>query len=323
MTQLSRRRVFIDAGLSIAGEGPLSVAAEICWPADGNPAGLALAFLCLPGGSINRHYYDLQAPGDDSYSFASAMAVRGMMTINLDHLGIGESSRPNDGFILTPALIAEANANATDRIVAGLKAGTLIAELPALPGLKTIGLGHSMGAMLTVLQQARAHQHTALAVLGFSNKGLVSYLPEPAHRFIDHPETIDGEISAVARQIYAEPYYTIPPSPEGSQIFYGAKADRAGVDALKRARDVQLVIGGLQSMIPGSIRPALDLIEVPVFIGLGDVDIAGPPREIPASFPNSNDVSLFILPDTGHCHFIFPSRHAFFARIADWARLVT
>jgi pimeloyl-ACP methyl ester carboxylesterase len=322
ISQLSRRLLKLDAGLSIAGEGPLKIAAEICWPTGPAIAEPAMALVCLPGGSINRHYYDLQADGDTSFSFAAAMAAQGMITISIDHLGIGDSSRPSDGFILTPDVIAEANANATDQITAGLQAGTLIPELTALPALATIGVGHSMGGMLTVLQQARARQHAALALLGFSNRGLIDHLPEPLHRFIGHPELISGEISAVARQFYPDPYYIMPPSPEGSRIFYGAKADRAGVDALKRARDVQLAIGGLQSMIPGGTSPAVEQIDVPLFLGLGDADIAGPPHEIPASFPNSNDVSLFILPDTGHCHFIFASRRALFERMADWAVLV-
>ena len=114
----------------------------------------------------------------------------------------------------------------------------------------------------------------------------------------------------------------IAPSPEASAIFQGASADRAGVQAIKRTRDNLLVIGGLQSMIPGSIRPALDTVDVPVFLGLGDRDIAGPPHEIPASFPNSSDVTLAVLPETGHCQFIFPSRGELFRRIGEWTSFV-
>jgi len=319
---LSRHLVSVDSGLSIAGEGALSVAAEIYWPRDRDLSEPPVAFVCLPGGSMGRRYYDLRAEGDSSFSFAAAMAARGRVTISLDHLGIGDSSRPNDGFILTPDLIAEANANATDRIVTGLKARTLAPELPALPGLRTIGVGHSMGGMLITLQQALSRQHLGLALLGFSSNGLVSYLPEPAHRLIGRPEAVSGEIAAIAREIYAEPTYTVPPSPQGSAMFYGSRADRAGVEALKQVRDVQLAIGGLQSMIPGSIRPAQDRIDVPVFLGLGDADIAGPPHAIPASFPASNDVTLLVLPETGHCHFIFPSRQKLFDRMADWADLI-
>ena len=75
-------------------------------------------------------------------------------------------------------------------------------------------------------------------------------------------------------------------------------------------------------MIPGSIAPQSAKIDVPVFLGLGDQDIAGPTHAIPTMFPISRDISLFVLPETGHCQFIFPSRMALFERIRLWAELV-
>jgi len=137
-----------------------------------------------------------------------------------------------------------------------------------------------MGGMLTVLQQALRRQHHGLLLMGFANGGLMSHLPEPAHRLAGNPEAVRAEIEAIARAVYPEPYQRIQPSPEASQIFQGATADRAGIDAIKPTRDKLLVVGGLQSMIPGSIAPALATVDVPVFLGLGDRDIAGPSHAI-------------------------------------------
>jgi hypothetical protein len=61
---------------------------------------------------------------------------------------------------------------------------------------------------------------------------------------------------------------------------------------------------------------------VPVFLGLGDRDIAGPPHGIPAIFPHSRDITLTVLPETGHCQFIFPSRAELFRRIGEWTQFV-
>ena len=250
------------------------------------------------------------------------MAKQGAITIAVDHLGVGDSDQPRDGFLLTPDRLAQANANAAQKVLNGLREGSLIEGLPALRHVISIGVGHSMGGMLTVLQQALAHQHDGLLLMGFANAGLTSHLPEPAHRLAGNPAAVKAEIEAVARRIYPEPYQRIAPSPEASQIFQGATADRAGVQAIKRTRDNLLVIGGLQSMIPGSIGPALDTVDVPVFLGLGSRDIAGPPHEIPASFPSSPDVTLTVLPETGHCQFIFPSRADLFRRIGEWTSFV-
>ena len=318
---LSRTLAF-DVGVDLTDKPNPKVAAEIFWPADGRFANPPIVFVCLPGGSINRGYYDLGGDAQPSFSFARQMAEAGMLSVAIDHLGIGQSTRPADGFALTPDLLAQANAHATLQILDGLKSGTLVPDLRPMPDLKSIGVGHSMGGMLTVIQQARWASHDALALLGFSNNGLIEHLPKPAHALIGHPESIPDRIGAIGREVYSNPYPELAPSPEGSAMFYGSKADRDGVQALKAARDVLLAVSGLQSMIPSSIAHRSAAIDVPIFLGLGDQDIAGSPHAIPATFPNSCDISLLVLPETGHCQFIFPSRGLLFARIAAWARMI-
>src|SRR5271156_2705950 len=71
-----RHRVLLDAGIALEGM-PMKVAAEICWPAEGALDPSPLAFVCLPGGSINRRYYDLGGDQQPSFSFARQMADRG------------------------------------------------------------------------------------------------------------------------------------------------------------------------------------------------------------------------------------------------------
>jgi pimeloyl-ACP methyl ester carboxylesterase len=319
---MRHRTLMLPSGLDLPDEEPLNLAVEIFWPDHVAPGKPVVSYFCLPGGSINRHYYNLKAEGDDSFSFAAVMAGQGAITVAVDHLGVGDSGKPRDGFLLTPDRLAEANANAATKVLAGLRDGSLIEELPALEQLVSIGVGHSMGGMLTVLQQALRRQHAGLLLMGFANGGLLAHLPEPARHLIANPEAVRAEIEAVARRIFPEPYQRIQPSREASEIFQGATADRAGIDAIKPTRDNLLVIGGLQSMIPGSIGPALDTVDVPVFLGLGDRDIAGPPHAIPAIFPNSPDVTLTVLPETGHCQFIFPSRGELFRRIGEWTQFV-
>ena len=319
---MQHRTLMLPSGLDLPGEGVLDLAVEIFWPDRIDPGKPVVSYFCLPGGSINRHYYNLKAEGDDSFSFAAMMARQGAITVAVDHLGVGESDRPRDGFLLTPDRLAQANANAAATVLAGLRDGSLIEELPPIGGLVSIGVGHSMGGMLTVLQQALRHQHDGLLLMGFANGGLLAHLPEPAHRLSGNPEAVTAEIEAVARSIFPEPYQRIQPSREASEIFQGATAERAGIDAIKPTRDNLLVIGGLQSMIPGSIAPALNMVDVPVFLGLGDRDIAGPPHAIPAIFPNSPDVTLTVLQQTGHCQFIFPSRAELFRRIGEWTSFI-
>ena len=308
----------LPAGVELPGEPALEVAASVWLPA--GPLAVPAALLCLAGGNMNRRYFDLDAAGDDSFSFAAQMTARGFVVIALDHLGLGESTRPVDGYALLPDLIAGANAHATATLLKRLRDGTLHAAVPALPRLRSIGVGHSMGAMLTVLQQARAFQHAGVALLGFSTKGLPQYVPADVRELSTDPVAVRARLVEFAQRMFVVPYPRIRSSGNGAEVYGSAKADPRGIAALKAATDCLLPVPAFLSMILGNVASEAAQIEVPVFLGLGDRDMAGPPHEIPAAFPASRDVSLLVLPDTGHSHFLFASRTALFDRLAWWAR---
>jgi pimeloyl-ACP methyl ester carboxylesterase len=324
MAPIERR---IEVGELLSGEGPLSVAADIFLPPRLRTPPVAL--FCLPGGALARGYYHLEpTPGLESgrdggdFSFAAWMVSHGFIVVTLDHLGTGGSSRPRDGFELTPDVLTTANALAVDSIRADLLAGRVEGQARPLAELQTIGVGHSMGAMLTTLQQARDRRHAALILLGFSAQGLAPALSAEEATFAADPPGARHNVVRLARVRSGEPYPEMASSAQSREIFAGKNADRRGVEALQRARTQLLVTAGLFSMLPGSSAPECAQIDIPVFLAVGDRDIAGAPHQIPASFPGSRDVTLLVLPATGHCHFLFASRRRLFARAQGWVETV-
>jgi pimeloyl-ACP methyl ester carboxylesterase len=305
----------IEIGELLPGAGPLCVAADVFVPAELRTP--AVALFCTPGGAMNRHYFDLRArdaPGE--FSFAAHLTARGFIVVTLDPLGIGDSSRPADGFALTPEVLTQAGARAAGALRQELASGTLTAR--PLGGVRTVGVGHSMGAMLTAMQQAQHGGHEALMLFGFGTQGLPAALSPEELAFANDPAATRANIQRLARTRSPEPYPEIGRTPQGKELFAGDKADRRGVEALQAARDRLLVTPGLFSMIPGSTVPECAQIATPLLLAVGDRDIAGPPHEIPASFRASRDITLWVLPETGHCHFLFDSRRQLFARAGDW-----
>ena len=320
----------VPAGIALADEAALGIAVSV-WAPEVSCLGRApTALVCLAGGNMNRRYFDLKPPaeagggdlrpadGDESFSFAAQMVARGFVVVALDHLGLGDSTRPKDGYALTPQLLVEANVKATREVLERLREGRLSKELPALPGLRSVGVGHSMGAMLTVLQQAAARQHRALALLGFSTRGLPEYVPAPVRELPREQQR--ARLVEFARQMFREPYPVLRSSGNGAQIYGSANADPKGVAALKAATDCLLPVPAYMSMLPGNVAPEAAQIEVPLFLGLGERDMAGPPQDIPAAFTTSRDITLYVQPGAGHSHFLFPTRGALFDRIASWAQ---
>ena len=305
----------VDAGVSLPGEGALQIAVDIIAPENPQP----IVLVCLPGGAMNRRYFDLCAPGDESYSFARQMAARGFICVLMDHLGVGESTRPADGYALTAELLARANAQATATVLKKLGNGSAVPGLAAIPNLTSIGIGHSMGAMLTIVQQAEFHQHAAIAVLGFSTQGLPDYLPSELKELARDTVAMRRQAPRFAKAMFREPYPSIGRSAEGNQLYAGAKAEAAGVEAIKAARERLLPVPAFISMLPGNVAPEAAKIDVPVFVGLGELDMAGPPQDAPKAFTSSPEVTLEILPGAGHSHFLFPARQQLFLRLGIWA----
>lgn len=304
-----------DVGFDIPGDAADSMAVEVFWPRSGVRP---LAWFCLPGGAMNRHFYDLQGK-DGAFSFARQLADRGFVSILVDTPGIGESDRPADGYALTPQRLIAALDRVHARVCEDLQAGRISDDLPPLEGLKTVGVGHSMGALLTVLQQAAGRAHAAIVVLGFGLQGLPAYLPPEVKAMAEDTGAVRGRLVELARQMFREPYPKVQSS--GRRDFYGsAGADRTAVQALRRARDRLLPVTAFMSMLPGNVAPEAAAIDVPVYTAFGDADFIGPPEDPAAGFTASPSVRRQVLPSTGHSFFLFESRTALFDGLADWAR---
>ncbi|MES0872856.1 alpha/beta hydrolase [Sinimarinibacterium thermocellulolyticum] len=314
----------LDTGVALPGEPVLKIGASVWWP--GQVTQVTTLLLCLPGGNMNRRYFDLRAPdGDDSFSFAAQMSARGFIVAALDHLGLGDSSKPRDGWQLSAEVLVQANIDATAELLARVHQGRLHPDLPALSGLRSIGVGHSMGAMLTILQQHAARQHAAVVLLGFSTRGLPEYAP-PAVKDVADPLAVRPQLATIAKTMFGQPYPLIHGQGAGNErgsnaeLFGSKKADPRGIAALKAATDCLLPIPAAMSMMPGNVAPEAAALDVPVFLGIGERDMVGPAHRVPAAFTGSHDLTLYILPEAGHSHFLFPARTRLFNRLSAWLR---
>src|SRR5690625_2805744 len=191
------------AGFDIAGEEASEVVVEVYWP---QGAVIPLAWFALPGGAMNRRFYDLVDGEDPRFSFARQMASRGFLVVLVDLPGIGESDRPADGYTLTPERVTNILGRLHERVRADIRTGCIDEELPAQEALQTIGLGHSMGATLTLCQQAAFGSHAAVSLLGFGFHGLPEYLSPEAKELAGDPPAVRARLVELARQMFKVSY---------------------------------------------------------------------------------------------------------------------
>jgi pimeloyl-ACP methyl ester carboxylesterase len=295
-----------------APEGCRCLAADVFW----SPTAMGddpILLFCFPGGGISRRYFDLAVPG---YSMARHLAAQGFLTVTVDHPGVGESDVPTDPWTLTPEMVADVDVAAVTRMLEVLAAGE-VEGLPAFTPSLVIGLGHSAGGLVVLHQQSRRSPYAAIAVLGWAGHGLPEFLDETGLRLADHPERLSADLVNATRLRYPDPLVDMP---RGSMDFLVANPPPEEVHlALADARTPLLAIVGYASLIPGSASLCVSAITVPVFLAVGDRDIARQPHQLPANFTSSGDLTVFVIPNAGHNHNIEPTRALLWDRVAAWA----
>jgi alpha-beta hydrolase superfamily lysophospholipase len=299
----------------VAPPGCKELALEVVPPA-GQAKARAVLF-CFPGGGMTRRYFDLAVPG---YSFARHASERGFLVVMADHPGIGDSDAPDDGWALTPKMVASIDAAAVDRALAMLRAGEVHGIPPLDPAATVIGVGHSMGAHLVIHQQGLRAGFHGLVLLGWGGRGLPEYLDEADRALGDldqtDPAAYAAALVASARRRFGHPF---PVLAGNSEMMIANPLPADVRDALVASRAPLLAVVGHSTLIPGSAKRSAAAVDVPVFLGVGEHDIATGHRLIPNEFPASRDITLFVLAGAGHNQNVEPGREELWERVTGWA----
>jgi pimeloyl-ACP methyl ester carboxylesterase len=264
---------------------------------------------CLAGGGANRRYFDLGDAGDRDFSFAARLTAAGFAVAAADVPGVGDSSLPTVPGFLSP----RAAAAALHAALAELRA-----TAPGLADLPVIGVGHSMGGMMIVLQQGAFGDFAGIALLGSNAGGLDWALADAERGYTGDEAAIERDLAALTAARFGDPFAAMRLTTAGAGTIFAGESPEATA-RLRTARDRLFNAGGMMSMIPGSFRTEAEAINVPLFLAFGDNDIGIPPHLVSRDFPAVPDVTLIILPGTGHNHFGFSTMARLCARLGHWA----
>ena len=277
-----------------------------------------LVWCCLPGGSCTSGYFDLEVDGDDtSYSMAAHLADAGCVVLALDHLGTGASSPVGDNFIVTPEVLAAASHAAFTALLRRLQEGSLNPELEPVGEPLPIGLGHSMGAMIAIIGQARYGTYRALVNLGGGGAGLPDHLHDPGWATWDLAR-LRSSLVELARQQFNGAERQRAGDRRG--IFHASDVPAPVLAAFRAQLTTLLPSCALASLPPSFSDPERGEVAVPLFLGFGEHDLAQVPHESVSRFRSSPDITLVVLTGSGHCHNQAGNRQQLWDRMLDWAR---
>jgi pimeloyl-ACP methyl ester carboxylesterase len=293
--------------------------------------------VCLPGASYGRDYWDLQIPESiateggstkpNEYSFAEYAATKGFVVVALDPLGVGASDRPAE-LPCTLDRVVAAGAEALTDIRGQLSYGSLCVGLSAIPEPSVVLMGHSTGAILALIQQARFGGCDAVSLLGLNFVQMAQRLAS-VESVARADSTSAGE--ARIRSLYGSAWRGLDTIDKMDKnlmdldFFHG----RAGDPRIRSFDATHSVSWPARPIVEGfdnipTMRDLAVKIKVPLFLGYGEGELDGlpPPHSNAAWFPNTQDLTLYVTPGAYHCHNFSDGRHELWRRICDWAASV-
>jgi pimeloyl-ACP methyl ester carboxylesterase len=313
----------VDVGKVAGLPGNQHTAVTIFTP-DPLPDELVVAF-GFPGGGYNRHYFDLpdelavQLPGPGGTSEARWHAARGWCFVACDHLGVGDSARP-DPEALTIESLAEANDAAVRAVVESLGKSVGKSRIAA-----RIGFGQSMGGCLTIVAQGRHRTFDGIGILGFS--AIHTVLPTPGDRPSSQPDVargrLDVDLETSSAMIGAETFryaffWDDAPSDLVERDLAGYPL-RIGTDAPAWASPPPPC--AIAMLSAGVVAAEAALVDVPVLVGAGERDTVPDPDAEAGAYPKA-DVTVFVAPQMAHMHNFASTRELLWARSHAWGDAV-
>ncbi|HEY3673476.1 MAG TPA: alpha/beta fold hydrolase [Acidimicrobiia bacterium] len=288
-----------------------------------DPSSPPTVVFCLAGGRCTTSYFDLEVRGHEGYSMARHLAGRGLVVVALDHLGLGASSPLQDICVVTPHVAAATHDHAVRDIADRLRAGTIVDGLPAFAPHALVGLGHSMGGMVIVVEQAEHRTFDAIVVLGHSGDGTWEALTDDERLLMEVPREDREQAMADLARVRARglPPETARRAAPGS--FFNADVPRAVKGAFGAQRTELLYSCALSTMIPGHTDTEKAAVTVPVFLAFGDHDLTDDYDGNAARYPSSPDVTLVVLRDSAHCHNQATTRAELWDRVGEWITSVS
>ena len=263
----------------------------------------------LSGNTYGSVYWDFPYQ-PERYSYVNWMTDAGYVTLSVDRIGIGQSSRP-----LSTLVNVDSNAWVVEQVVARLATGSLA----GVAFSKIVLVGHSYGSAVGMLAASRSAAVGGLIVSGLLHGIGYGLLFNAAAMY---PAQLDARF---AGQPLPLGYLTTQPGQRG--VFYYAPGTDPQVIAVDDATKETMTLEESATQELGVLASLA--LTVPVLSVVGDYDatFCGVPTCSqpgsaaalePLFYPAAAQLELHVVPDTGHDLNLHLSAHTWFALAQEW-----
>ncbi|BCF89067.1 hypothetical protein PPGU16_21340 [Paraburkholderia largidicola] len=308
--------------LQVCEERDVAIAATVVAPP--NTADCTTVVFAFPGGGYSRHYYDIQHPLLDGETQAEWHARRGVIFLALDPYGGGDSTALEPDRCGLAATIKAVHGVVTEAIER-IRAGTLVPGLAPVAVVRSVGIGHSLGGMQLIAQQAEYATFDAVAVLGFS--AIHTVVPTPNGMIAPHSSSEDDSkslaeawsgpfVDELANLRFAYHWEDVPPALVQEDMSVGFPVRRPSALPLWTTRTFPPF--AKICLQEGIVAREAAEIKVPVFLSAGERDVLRDLRQEPVAYRKCVDITLFEIPECAHMHNFSPKRALAWSRLQTW-----
>jgi hypothetical protein len=172
-----------------------------------------------------------------------------------------------------------------------------------------------MGAMLAIVQQARHGTFGGVVNLGSGGDGVPEHLRDPRWATAE-PAAVRASLVDLARVQFGS-----PPARSGPAVPFHARDVPATVrEAFARQVTNLIPTCALASMLPSGTDPERAAVTVPIFLGFGEHELFPDVHATVGRYRSATDITLTVLPGSGHCHNQAGHRRQLWERLLAWAR---
>ncbi len=313
--QLSCKQVSVPVHLSATDSTEYHIAGSLC--SRGSLVGKTVQIL-VHGATYDHNYWDFPYESD-TYSYVQKATSAGFATLNIDRIGIGQSSHPDPNLVTT-----EANAYVLHQLVQGLRNGTI----GKTSFHKVILVGHSLGSGASMLEASTYQDVNGVIVTGL----LHQVAPETNTVFMAslYPANLDPKFSSAG---LPDGYLTTLPDSRAKSFYNTSFADPK-VIALDEQLKQTFTMGEVNTFANSLAPEVSQKINVPVLLVMGQDDILFCNADLPctsndqlkqreSSYFNSNaKLKAIVVPKDGHDLNLHPNAGIWYKEAINWAKSI-
>jgi len=302
----------IEFPVQVKGKSQMVVARAVL-PEPGAAARLSrpIWFFCMHGATVDWRYWCTRVEGyGDSYDSSAFFARRGIGTIAIDVFTVGESAYDGDAREITWEDLADAHHQAVVQLRERLAGGTLVPGLPPAENPAILGVGHSNGVPLAVIQQSLYRDFDAIAPMALS--------VGPFGGFGSRISFEEGGRPPVGNDVMIDEHGMVQ-LPRRKTRFPN-HLDDVPQDVVDAKTNLSFPPCSMEMVTGTPARPHAAEVECPVFIAFGEIDTTDDLLAEKRYYAKAEDVTLWIQPGMAHYHNFAGTREELWLALSIWAQ---